>query len=419
MAIDPWAIDASSGSPSYSGQEIRLLTVTPMFAGNGTALGTRSGVRLGGSGTELLVQSQTSPNMSVKVNPGAFVVQGQTSSLQGSYTWVLDTVTTLTIAASHASLDRTDLVCVRIRDSSIDTSGQRDANVIVITGTNGGGVPSLPTDATYYTLAQVSVPHGATNIGGGGGQGTITDKRTYVAALGGVIPCTSSTLPTAAQGQVVYVSDAAALSGRFRYYDGSAYQHLGGYAAFSNTSARSAVLPSPTDGMLTYRTDDRVFEVWNGSAWVLGPNPPLYVRKTADESLANSTTLQDDDHLFVSVVANAVYSVQGWILFTAGNVGDFKMGWSAPTGATFNWNAGGSVNTNLQATFFDVQDVGNTDSVGGNIGSTTRTQTATPHGLLKVSSTAGTFKFRWAQNTSEGTSLTVLTDSALMLQRVA
>jgi hypothetical protein len=188
---------------------------------------------------------------------------------------------------------------------------------------------------------------------------------------------------------------------------------------FASVAARTSAVTSPVDGQVTYRTNDDVFEVYNGTSWVLAGNAPLYVRKTADEALANSTTMQDDDHLFVSVVANAVYWVQGWILYTAGNVGDFKMGWSAPTGATLNWNAGGSVNTNLQAIFFDVQDVANTDSVGGNIGTTGRTQTATPHGLLKVSSTAGTLKFRWAQNTSEGTSLTVLTDSMLMLTRVA
>lgn len=255
MATDPWAIDASAGSPAYSGQEIRLLTVVPFIVGNGTSLGTRSGVRLGGSGTELLVQSQVSPNMTVRVQPGIFVAQGQISTTQGSYTWCLDAVTNLTIAASHATLARTDLVCVRVRDASIDTSGARDGNVVVITGTNGGGVPSLPTDASYYTLAQISVPAAVTTIGGGGG-GTITDKRTFVAALGGVIPCTSSARPAnPAPGQPIWETDTLIGS----HYDPTAaafrpYSFPSGVcdARYRQNAAQS--IANSTDTLLQFQT---------------------------------------------------------------------------------------------------------------------------------------------------------------------
>jgi hypothetical protein len=187
------------------------------------------------------VQAQASPNMTVKVNPGIFIAQGQTSSTQGAYTWCLDTVTNLTISAAHATLARTDLIVVRIRDANIDTSGARDGNVIVITGTAGGGVPSLPTDATYNTIAQISVPAAVTNIGGGGG-GTITDKRTFVAALGGVIPCLTAAKPSPVPaGQLVYLTDATYSSARFNYFDGSAYQAMPG----TQLLAPPVVLGSP------------------------------------------------------------------------------------------------------------------------------------------------------------------------------
>jgi len=181
--------------PSYSGQELRLATVLPHFAGAGASLGVYSGVRLSGSGTDLLVQAQSSPNMTVKVNTGVFVAQGSISSTQGAYTWALDTLTNLTISAAHATLSRTDLIVVRIRDANVDTSGQRDGNVVVITGTAGSGTPALPTDASYFTIAQISVPATVTNIGGGGG-GTITDKRTFCASLGGVLPFVSTARPS-------------------------------------------------------------------------------------------------------------------------------------------------------------------------------------------------------------------------------
>jgi hypothetical protein len=205
--LDPWAIDASSGAPAYSGAELRLATVLPFMAGAGASLGARSGVRASGSGTDLLVQAQASPNMTVKVNPGVVVLQGSISSTQGPYSWALDAVTNLTISAAHATLSRTDLIVVRIRDASVDTSGQRDGSVVVITGTAGSGTPALPTDATYLTIAQITVPATVTNIGGGGG-GTIADKRTFTAALGGVIPFVSTARPSGVMpGQPGYEID--------------------------------------------------------------------------------------------------------------------------------------------------------------------------------------------------------------------
>lgn len=224
MTVDPWAIDASGGLPSYSGGELRLSTVTPFVAGTGTSLGVRSGVRLSGSGTDLLVQAQTSPNMTVKVNPGVLVVQGSISGTQGAYTYTLDATTNVTISAAHATLDRTDLIVIRVRDANVDTSGGRDGAPIVITGTAGGGVPSLPTDATYFLLAQISVVHAVSSIT----SGAITDKRQYTAALGGVIPCDSNTQPSAgsvAPHQLAYRTDL----GVFQAVQSSAWRYATPY----------------------------------------------------------------------------------------------------------------------------------------------------------------------------------------------
>ncbi|GAA2346991.1 hypothetical protein [Dactylosporangium salmoneum] len=219
MPIDPSFIDASAGSPSYSGQKLRLGVITPFVAGSSSSLGVRSGVRPTGSGTDLLVQAQASPNMTVKVNPGVIILQGGISTTQGAYTWTLDATKNVTIAAAHATLARTDLIVVRIRDANVDTSGARDGDVIAITGTAGGGVPSLPTDATYQTIAQIAVGAAVSSIV----SGNITDKRVFTAGLGGVLLCTSSTEPaanTVMTGQPAHRSDR----GLLRYSDGSNWQ---------------------------------------------------------------------------------------------------------------------------------------------------------------------------------------------------
>lgn len=37
---------------------------------------------------------------------------------------------------------------------------------------------------------------------------------------------------------------------------------------FGGTAARASAIPSPSEGMLTYRTDGKVVEVYNGTAFV-------------------------------------------------------------------------------------------------------------------------------------------------------
>lgn len=218
---DPLWVDASAGTPAYSGQELRLSGIVPFVAGAGASLGARSGVRASGSGTDLLVQAQSSPNMSVKVNPGVIIVQGSISSTQGAYTYALDSVITRSIPAAHATLSRTDLIAVRIRDASIDTSGQRDGDVVVVPGTAGAGVPAMPIDATYIEIGRVVVGAAVTSIV----SGNIADKRQFTAAAGGVIPCGSANEPVptlSALGQPSYRTDR----GWLRYSDGTNAQTI-------------------------------------------------------------------------------------------------------------------------------------------------------------------------------------------------
>jgi hypothetical protein len=36
---------------------------------------------------------------------------------------------------------------------------------------------------------------------------------------------------------------------------------------FNGTAARSSAIPTPSEGMITYRTDDDVVEFYNGTSW--------------------------------------------------------------------------------------------------------------------------------------------------------
>ena len=356
MTTDPWAIDASGGLPAYSGAELRLLLLSSMFCGAGTALGVRSGVRVGGSSNELLVQAQASPNMTVKVNPGIFIGQGAISSTQGAYSWCLDATTNLTIAASHATLDRTDLIAVRIRDANVDTSGARDGSVVVITGTAGSGTPALPTDASYFTIAQISVPHTVTNIGGGGG-GTITDKRPVTAALGGIIPCLSTARPASA-----------------------------------------------SNGQRIYETDTELFYTWRSSLnkWI---RDQQYLTLASQFQAVTTTTMADTGFQFFGE-SSSTYIIDSWLHTVAPTSGDLALQWSLPSGASMEWTLLGpaqpNVGTQLDTTIWQGAvtttgplTIGGLNSVG---------TTGVIRGTITTSSTSGLCKLQGAQSSASGTS---------------
>src|SRR5262245_15271614 len=78
---------------------------------------------------------------------------------------------------------------------------------------------------------------------------------------------------------------------------------------------------------------------------------PIAAVKTANESVTSSTTLQNDDELFVSVAANSTYLVQCYIKCDGAATGDIKLNWTAPASATFD-----SVVNGLQATAAGAND---------------------------------------------------------------
>lgn len=141
------------------------------------------------------------------------------------------------------------------------------------------------------------------------------------------------------------------------------------------------------------------------------------VRKTANESVTSSTTLQDDDELFVSVAANFTYEVSCMLKYDGATTGDFKIQWNVPASATFDYSI-----LRLQTGASDATAVAldygqeNVDMVMGAIGSGT-TATAMILGTLIVAGTAGTFGLKWAQGTSSATATRILTRSMLVARR--
>lgn len=141
---------------------------------------------------------------------------------------------------------------------------------------------------------------------------------------------------------------------------------------------------------------------------------PVAARKTVNETVNNSAALQNDDALFVAVVANAVYDVKLVLHYTSGTTPDLKIGWTAPSGATMVW--GGYLFSTASAfTATGNNAVGTVVALGG-LGADV---SAVFDGTVVTSTTAGTLQLQWAQNTANASDSTVYAGSFLELRRTS
>lgn len=188
---------------------------------------------------------------------------------------------------------------------------------------------------------------------------------------------------------------------------------------FASASARTSAIVSPVDGMLSSLTDSDSLWYYDGTAWVV-PNL-LYVRKTSDETVTSSTTLQNDDQLLLPVAANAVYWIEGFVIYTSTATGKIKTGWTGPAGATFQWASDALDQTVTAASAEKVWRSVNTiaDSQAWGTAGTGVPVVGMPKGVLITAGTSGNFQFQWAQNTSDGTATTVKIGSILTARRLA
>lgn len=189
---------------------------------------------------------------------------------------------------------------------------------------------------------------------------------------------------------------------------------------FASAAARTSAITSPVDGMVSALTDSDSLWYYNGAAWVT-PNT-LYVRKTANESVTSSTTLQDDDQLILPLAANRTYEIRGMIIYDDGTSdGRLKTGWSGPAAATFDWLNDGLINTDFTQSAASVWRIANTisDSRETGAGPTGEVNMLLINGLAITAGTAGNLTFRWAQMQSNAVATTVRTGSWLIGQVIA
>ena len=130
------------------------------------------------------------------------------------------------------------------------------------------------------------------------------------------------------------------------------------------------------------------------------------VVKKVDEIVNNSTTLQDDDELFVALEANKTYFGTLTIFLQSNATADFKHSFSIPTGAT-----GVLLLGDLSSGPTGTTDI--TNMIGQNTDNTI--QSATYVFKIIMSTTPGNVQYRWSQNTADVSNTTIFEGSSMQI----
>lgn len=142
--------------------------------------------------------------------------------------------------------------------------------------------------------------------------------------------------------------------------------------------------------------------------------------KTADESVTSSTTLQDDNHLSITLQANTSYWIDLFLITDGATAGDIKLAVFIPSG-TFRWITNG-LDAATTGTSGDVNRrvKGGGAVVGTDVGTAgAGTSTVIPaRGIVRIGATGGLTWLQWAQNASSATASRVLTGSMMRALRV-
>ena len=148
------------------------------------------------------------------------------------------------------------------------------------------------------------------------------------------------------------------------------------------------------------------------------------VYKTADESVTSSTVLQNDNHLLVSLAANARYEVIVRLAVNGASSGDVKTAWTMPAGVTsqrYSFGPDVSSATSTAGTTVRASTITNGHLVEINYGVFSTGQQSYIEETLYVitAGTAGTCQLQWAQNASSATATTVEEGSYITARRIA
>lgn len=152
-------------------------------------------------------------------------------------------------------------------------------------------------------------------------------------------------------------------------------------------------------------TADRTFTVPNFNSSTV-----VTIRKTADETVNNSATLQNDDVLLLALAANETWYFTLVFSHVGNGTADIQYAFTVPAGATLKW--GCIARTDTSDSFggcTDITSSGTAEPAGAGTGN----RIVLSMGVVANGGTAGNLQLQWAQNVATVVDTKVLANSYL------
>lgn len=153
------------------------------------------------------------------------------------------------------------------------------------------------------------------------------------------------------------------------------------------------------------------------------PAKEITIRKTVDETVTSSVTLQDDDDFFFAAAANTTYAIKLFALYQSSTTADFQYTFTLPSGATGVKSSMNAHITTTACTGTTAAMVHNNitvinNNVGGAGVGSANTCALVIDATITTAGTSGLVKWRWAQAVSDATDTVVAANSWMSYRRI-
>lgn len=252
--------------------------------------------------------------------------------------------------------------------------------------------------ATYNVVSGCEVTYDAADMTIDIAAGSITHNGTRVSVTGGANALTLvadgsnprwSWIALDSAGSAVLVSGTAAAD--------PTVPELGDYVELALVKIEAA---QTIANNITYKFNKRL---------VLPSGTETTIRKTSNETVTSSTTLQNDNELVYAMAANTNYHFEISILYTGATAGDIKFSIVVPSGGDL-WASGLIPSGGTVSLFGPMAASGSVVSSVDALGATNPTMIFI-RGVVMNGSNAGDLQLQWAQGASSGTATTIYAGS--------
>lgn len=204
---------------TYTAQMDRQYRVTSMFLKDAADASKAKGGLLPDVDTRRAAGSVST--WTVTITPYRAIVPNLQASNAGDYQVVATANDTVTVGASSPTLNRIDLIAIRVRDAAF-SGANNDAELVAIAGTPTAGAasaPAIPAGASYLVLYEA-------NVLAASSAATLTDRRRTTAAPGTVPLIFAHEVSFAGSfpGEMQLVPSISSSPPYIRLWDGSAWQ---------------------------------------------------------------------------------------------------------------------------------------------------------------------------------------------------